>query len=234
MVTLNMKPIMPDDPFLNFMADPPNWSDDPVAMSCASYRLWKTTGERYARIEQQKPVDEDRDMANALRAYYRERTQDILFRTLKSAKGQAVSDFRRKLHLISMDQLIITQAELGMLYRLPYFYHEDLAIDRVVARTKTSMSDVWTHWPERNVATLQPLERVFKSRKHSENWQYWFVGPSNQAYMLMLHRDNPLLNMFDAVFQQPTVRLEFLSYSRNLRYPEHNFYQIHQPTLANV
>lgn len=236
MVTLTLKPIMPLDPFLNFMADPPVFSDDPVALSCASYRLWRTTGERFARLERLTPEPEDRAMAEALKLYYREKTQDTLFLTLKAVKGQAVSDFRRKLHLISMDRLMITQAELGLVYRLPYFYHEDLAIDRVVASTISTVPRP-EHQPGsavRETWCLQPLQRIFKSRKHSETWQFWFTDSDKEAYMLSLHRDNPLLQMFDTLFDKHELTLEFVRFQRSLRYPSHWYHQIYQPKLAYV
>lgn len=176
------------------------FKEDPVALAFASYRIWKTTGARWSELETCSATNEDHAQAEQFRKYYRGRlTWSIL-----KGQGKAPSSFRRKLYELVNGTLVITKGELGMLHRLPYFYEEDQAMDEVVAVTTT------VDKPTRHSAvhTFRLLKRILKSRRAGDFHQFWLTAEnSQQAFLLTVKGDNPLLSLVESIVQQPSFSL---------------------------
>ena len=150
------------------------FEQDPIALGCAAYRIWtenRTT--RWMDFEHLTVEAEDREHADRIRKYYQERTSHILIDILKNGPT-AVSEFRKKLSLIVHNQMHeYTAQDRGILYKLPYFYNEDTALERLFttnapAEYYLSLEDRRAH-PEQFRLTL--LDSVLVSRKHSETTQ---------------------------------------------------------------
>jgi hypothetical protein len=175
-------------------------TDDPIAMSCASYRLWKESGARWLELEQMKPTADDRVQADDIRSYYRGRL------TWSALKGQTtVSQFRKKLHALVTGNLDITKDELGILYRLPYFYAEDTGLDHVMSQTQSaSMADAAT---AKIAGKFTLVKKIFCSRANARShWQFWFVrNTSPVPFMVEIRDDNVLYKLFDTLTQQPQM-----------------------------
>jgi len=174
--------------------------DDPIALAFASYRVWKNTGVRWADLEKCPVFDEDRVDAENFRNYYRGR---ITWSLLKS-KEKEPSAFRRKLYALVNGTLTLTKDETGMLYRLPYFYEEDQAMDEVVEATDTVRE------PKRHRATynFRLLKRILRSRRAGDFHQFWLSAENSQeAFLLTVKGDNPLLSLLESIVQQPSFSL---------------------------
>jgi hypothetical protein len=180
---------------------------DPVACACASYRVWKENpARRWEDLSTVVVWQDDIDQAQALRKYYRER---LVMSTLKNCNGNT-SEFRRKLGALVTDQLKITKEELGMLYRLPYFYAEDLDIDYVAENTTNSkqISLVPTDLHP-VVLTFFPLRKILRSRRSGEVNQYWWTAePGGVPFAFSVRTDNPLMSMIDSLFDRDQVQLQ--------------------------
>jgi len=119
-----------------------------------------------------------------------------------------------------VDQLTITQQELGLLHRLPYFYAEDLALDEVFAAT--SEQDRAANILEKQ-GMFRPLKRIMKSRRSGDYIQFWFTSDQvSQPCVLMVKSDNVLLSMIEDLFNRPALALKanlhgthFKSYHKN-------------------
>jgi len=178
-------------------------SDDPIAMSCASYRLWKESGSRWLEIDQMVPNSDDRVRANEICAYYRGRL------TWSVLKGQAtVSQFRKKLHALVTDNLDITKDELGILYRLPYFYAEDTAVDEVIAVTDDSHMVSKIHGlttPLEITSQFKLLRQVLYSRRACEYHHYWLTSDFDPApFMIAVDTKNNMASLLESVLARPT------------------------------
>ncbi len=191
------------------------FSDDPITLACASYRTWtENCNQRWADFDQVVVWEGDRDTASELRAYYRDQTAHVLFDVLKHTNNQRpVSEFRRKLSLLVNNQLVITQAEIGLLHRLPYFYAEDLALDEIARVTESVARSPFDDSPFDEVETLsgqfQLLKKVLRSRRSGEHYQYWFTSNlSPAAYLLSVKSDNPLRTMIESVVNRPSLQLK--------------------------
>ena len=187
------------------------FSDDPITLACASYRTWtEHPDQRWTEFDKVVVWEGDRDTASELRAYYRDRTAHVLFDVLKHTNNQRpVSEFRRKLSLLVNNQLVITQAEIGLLHRLPYFYAEDLALDEIARVTESVARSPGVYEVETPTGTFQLLKRVLRSRRSGEHYQYWFTSNlSPAAYLLSVKSDNPLRTLIESMLTLPSLQLK--------------------------
>jgi hypothetical protein len=177
--------------------DPVVFKDDPVALAWASYRQFKSHGSRWVDLDTVTATPEDREKSAEIRKYYADR---IMITMLRS---KTVSEFRRKLYGVVTNTLQLNKTDIGLLHRLPYFYEEDLAIDRVVAQTQS----VTMHMPaERVTAQFTVIESIFKTRKTGEYTQFWLKSDQHTApFMLIIKNDNPYFKFVTKILQQPVT-----------------------------
>ena len=179
-------------------SQPVVFKDDPVAMAIAVHRRWKeapAVGNRWADLESAQIISEDREASAALRKYYADR---IMITMLGNNK---ISEFRRKVYGVVTNSLSLNQSEIGLLYRLPYFYQEDLALDRVMEQTTPLAQREIT---ERIQGRFTVIERVLRSRKTGDYTQLWMTREGSTApYMITVKCDNPYHRMIVALLEQP-------------------------------
>ena len=185
--------------------------DDPVALACCSYRIWKQGGHRWAELTTMIVSEEDRREAEALKSYYRER---LVFEALKKTGEANVSGFRKKLALLVADNLDITRDEIGMLMRLPYFYEEDRAVDALVAATSPAQEYLKSHEVK---TTFKLHSRVFRSRRSGDYYDYWMTTDhSPAAYLFVMRHDNNLRLLIESLLDKPFPMKANL-YTHNMR-----------------
>jgi hypothetical protein len=173
------------------------FKDDPVAMAWASYRRWKDGDSRWIDLEEVTVTEEDRAKSTEIRRYYADR---ILITMLKNKQ---VSEFRRKLYGVVTNSMQLNKSDVGLLHRLPYFYEEDLAVDRVVERTQGLTERTET---DRIQAQFTVLERVFKSRRSGEYTQFWMQSNSHSApFAMVVKHDNPYYRLVNAIMSRPVT-----------------------------
>jgi len=179
-------------------AQPIVFKDDPVAMAVSVHRCWKaspTSGARWADLETATITEEDRLVSEQLRKYYADR---IMMTMLGNTK---ISDFRRKLYGVVSNTMSLEKKDIGLLYRLPYFYDEDLAVDRVMAQTESVKERVPT---ERIQSRFTVIERVLRSRRAGDYTQLWMTREgSNAPYMITIKCDNPYHRLIVNLLEQP-------------------------------
>lgn len=173
------------------------FKDDPVAQAWASYRRWKDGGSRWVDLEEVTVTEEDRVKSTEIRRYYADR---ILITMLKNKQ---VSEFRRKLYGVVTNSMPLNKGDVGLLHRLPYFYEEDLAVDRVVEQTQGLTERVET---DRVQAEFTVLERVFKSRRSGEYTQFWMKSDRHSApFAMVVKHDNPYYRLVNAIMSRPVT-----------------------------
>jgi hypothetical protein len=174
------------------------FKDDPVAMAIAVYRCWKETpamGIRWADLEDAVITAEDRQVSAELRKYYADR---IMITMLGNNK---ISEFRRKLYGVVTNSMSLNKSDIGLLYRLPYFYEEDLAVDRVMERTQSVQKREPT---DRVHGCFTVIERVLISRRAGDYTQLWMTRKGSSApYMITVKSDNPYHRLIIKLLEQP-------------------------------
>lgn len=203
-------------------SEPITFKDDPVTLSCASHRAWKENfANRWLDLGAVVPNEQDRITAESLKAYYRRR---MTWQALKT--GQGTTSLRRKIGAIASGTHSYTKEDIGLLHRLPYFYTEDLAQDRVFEVTQDADTSFGS---AEFCGTLRPLERVLRSRRIGEYIDfYWVSDQSTAPYMLVVKADNPLISIIEALFRQPETKIKAQIYTKHPRGYYHNrmYYQL--------
>lgn len=149
---------------------------DPVAAAHASWRLAQNGGTAWADLDDVTVLPEDEQAAQRIRAYY---GPNISMRVLKNLP---VSPFRVKLAKFLLGEIQLTEGEIGLAYRLPYFYYEDLEIDRVSQQwpgvtDHAEYANMLSRARNQNLGvelTLQPEAHVYSSRRGQSKNQWIF------------------------------------------------------------
>jgi hypothetical protein len=174
------------------------FTDDPVAMAVSVHRRWKETptiGIRWADLEDAQLTDQDRQTSVELRKYYADR---IMMTMLGNNK---ISEFQRKLYGVVTNSLSVNKNEIGLLYRLPYFYEEDLALDRAVVLTQPVQR---RDSAERVEGCFTVIESVLRSRRSGDYTYMWMTCKGSSAlYLLTIKSDNPYHRLVTKMMEQP-------------------------------
>ncbi len=176
------------------------FSDDPLALSCASWRIFKDMPERrWTNLDVVKAASEDRAMAQRIRDYYNQRY------TMQALKGRQLTEYQQKTAQFLSGLYHLTADELGLLYKLPYFYTEDCGIDSVVESTQSYERSLnRTH----NKYVLAPVKEIFRTRKSGEIVQFWYRDQDQHAVLIQCRGTDPLLPMLRGLFSQPQIQVQ--------------------------
>ena len=185
------------------------FSDDPVALSIQSYLIWKSNPHRkWVPVDEVGRVTpEARAMAQELRTYFLHRN------TMKILTGQQPTEFQNKMMGLLSDTRPLQQDELGILYRLPYFWQEDLALDQVFeGAANIDVKPAGPHLPVWHTVTthacLTPIREVLKSRKSGDFVQFWFATHDGERCMYAVRADNSLISMFRSLFRRESIQIK--------------------------
>ena len=177
-----------------------SFSDDPLALSCASWRIFKDTPERrWTNLDVVKATSEDRAMAQQIRDYYNQRY------TMQALKGRQLTEYQQKTAQFLSGLYHLKTDELGLLYKLPYFYTEDRGIDSVIESTQSYKRHLnRTH----DKYTLTPVKQIFRTRKSGEMVQFWYQDQDRHPVLIECRGTDPLLNMLRGLFSQPQIQVQ--------------------------
>lgn len=181
------------------------FQDDPVAMACAVHRSWKThETPQFSELESAEIEPEDRDRAEAIRRYYGAKFVEMALR------GYQLSEFRLKLAEVLDGRRQLAESEVGMLYRLPYFYDEDTDTDWIYANTASGQTLEYYRGLEHVVKplTLTPLRQVLRSQRLGDSIKYWFVTQHGHPAVISVAKSNPLNAMMSSLFELPQLKVQ--------------------------
>ena len=185
------------------------FSDDPIALSIQSYLIWKNNPHRrWVPVDEVGRVTpEARDMAHNLRTYFLHRN------TMKVLQGQQPTEFQNKMNGLLNDIRPLPQDEMGLLYRLPYFWQEDLALDQVFeGATNIEAVQAGPGLPViRHLTThvqLTPIREVLRSRKSGDFVQFWFADSAGQRHVYAVRSDNALISVFRSLFKRESIQVK--------------------------
>jgi len=180
------------------------FEDDPIALSCASYRMSQAGYGQYHDFDRLKAEPEDRQQAQNIRNYYRAKiTWQLL---VKTQHQQPTTPFRQKLMGMIENTYQITQNDLGILYRIPYFYQEDTAHDAIFADLP-NYELIKVHG-ENIEETFVLMQQVSVMRKARDTVQYWLRAEKTIVpCMAVIDSRNMLKPLLDSVLSRGPVRL---------------------------
>lgn len=185
---------------------PLEFEDDPVAMACAVHRSWKTDGTGQSLDLGSIPVEpQDRSRADAIRRYYSAKFVEMALR------GHQVSEFRLKMAEVLDGRRQLVESEIGLLYRLPYFYDEDTETDWIYENTASDQTlDYYRNLDAIiQTLTLTPLRKIFRAQKNGNSTvRYWFLTQHGYPAVMSVAGSNPLNSLMNSLFQLPVLHVD--------------------------
>jgi len=210
------------------------FAEDPFALAAASYRYWVTgRGTRWRELNEAEVEGQDRERGSEMRRYYAGR---LLWHRLRDTSGQPLSEFRQKLAGLIEGTYQLRHKDLGLLYRLPYFYAEDLAHDRIFGDPGVRNTRQQKHEALMDVtAKLELQEQVLISRRGRDLMQYWLRSDrADRPLAIVVAMDNPVRSLLESVLQRGPVMLTANWHPQYMRgyHRGQSYYQLGQFKLA--
>lgn len=182
-----------------------SFPDDPLALSCASYRIYKENpARRFTNIDLVNATQEDRIQAQAIRDYYNQRY------TMKALKGKELTEYQKKTAQFLSGLYHLTTEEIGLLYKLPYFYDEDLLVEQVVNQTTSytpQMTPLVAELKDLTEYELTPLVKVLISRKRSEFTHFYFKDQHGHAVLITCPHNDRFAYTLNKLFDRPILKV---------------------------
>lgn len=183
--------------------------DDPLALSCAVYRNWiLNQTARFQELEYAEATPEDRERAQQIRDYYTKKFAHAVL------LGRELTNFRKAAsELLNSHDQNLPESKLGMLYRLPGFYHEDTETDRVFEQITPGVAQHVIDFRSRVSPTepqlfkLTALTRIRHEAKPTEKTRFWFRTDHGHALSITVANNNLLFPLMESVFNLGQVRM---------------------------
>jgi hypothetical protein len=219
---------------------PAVFKEDPIALSCASYRRAAETGMtvRFQDLNQCIAQPQDRDMAKQVRQYYQNK---IAVKTLTSP--QPLTPFYHDLYEMLLGQVELQQRHIGMIHRLPYFYVEDQNREQLKQLIKDkSLTPDWIgnamllangnaiSLAGKETHALTPVMKIFRSRRGSESQEYWFQNHVGQPVMWSVLNGNALRSVVDSLFMRSQISVS--AYFHTGQVAGQDFYHYYMSDVA--
>lgn len=177
---------------------PLSFADDPIALSCASWRMDQQGLGSYVDLNTVTVESEDRVLAAQVRKHFLDKL------TLQKLRGGSQSQFRTKLGAFLVGNHELTKDEIGLLYRLPYFYHEDQCVQQVMDQTH----QVELLNPAADATmTLTGVQKIWRHRRTGQATQFWFRNQHNWPVELVVLHTNPLHGVIDSLYDMGAFKI---------------------------
>jgi hypothetical protein len=122
-------------------------------------------------------------------------------------RGKEFTKFQELMLGFLTDAKPLRRDELGMLYRLPYFYVEDQELETLFSTaTSIDLEKFPTHQCT-TTATIKPVKEILRSRRSSDYCQFWFKDSDNVLFLLEVKSDNNLIKLFRNLFALPEMKV---------------------------
>ncbi len=204
---------------------------DPLLLSCSLKDLYEQTGIHYSMDDSrvaEHANSEIKDRAEQVRKYF---TKKFFWSNL--ANKFQLSDFRTRVcYLLENRVRSCKEQDIGIYYKLPYFYEEDMIYEEF--KKKYNTTDVPSVYrvqqSERVKLTLTYLKSTSSRQRKRNIKRFWFTD-NTYLYNIDIANDNPLLEMFNQlVIEKMTVTLD--TYYNVDRVDQMYFYKLFKFSLA--
>lgn len=175
---------------------------DPFALSMAAHRLAAMSefAVQYPSLDHIEPAQEDRARAQDMRRYYRDRFM------LKVLRGQPLTKFQRTVQDLLEDRVPFQNQHLGIVYQLPYFYHEDLAHDALCQ--ELAQTGPMPDGPETTAQQLRAKRTVLRVRKHTKVREFWWQDSVGRPVLWVVNVDNTLMSMVKGLWEHGIIDVQ--------------------------
>lgn len=208
------------------------FKDDPLVLACSLKDLVETQ-QGYYPLDDPRVIDnvteEIRELAERMRKYY---TRKFFWNNL--AGNGRLSDYRgRVCHLLENHVRTCKEQDVGIYYKLPYFYQEDMAYEDFKKQYNTTdVPRVMNNsaLTAKSQLTLTYLKTTTSRQKKRNLHRFWFTE-GTYLFNIEIANDNPLLDMFtQLVVEKMTITLD--TYYNVDRLDQMYFYKLYKFSLT--
>ena len=210
------------------------FKEDPLVLSVSLKDLLDNNPGAYYSLEDDRVAnnvkDETRTLAEQIRKYYGKK---YFWSNLTNARQ--ISDFRGRVCYLLENRIHVCEGkDVGIYYKLPYFYDEDMIYDDFKKQYNTT--DVpqiirgGMNKPVKSQLTLKYLKSTSSRQRKRNINRFWFTD-NNYLYNIEIGNDNPLLDMFKQLVVDK-VEVTFETYYNVDRIDQMYFYKLFNFTLA--
>jgi len=207
---------------------------DPLALACSLKDLFEKT-QCHLSMDDLRVVEnvtEDiLEHAERVRKYY---TKKFFWNNLSGSK---LSDYRSRLCSLLENRIrTCKEQDVGIYYKLPYFYEEDMAYDDFKQQYNTTdiprvLDGSSIRLPtEKSQLTLTYLKTTSSRQQKRNLHRFWFTE-GTYLFNIEITNDNPLLEMFkQLVVEKMTITLD--TYYNVDRLDQMYFYKLYKFSLT--
>lgn len=208
------------------------FKEDPLVLS-VSLKDYMKKVEGYFSIEDprvaENVTDEIRDKAEQIRKYYGKK-----YFWTNLTNNRELSGFRSRVcYLLENRIRNCKEKDVGIYYKLPYFYEEDMIYDDFKKQYNTTdlpRINNNTRIPSKHRLNLKYIKTTSSRQQKRNINRYWFTD-SNYLYSIEITSDNPLLDLFNQVItEKESVTVD--TYCNIDRIDQMYFYKLFKFTLA--
>jgi len=204
---------------------------DALALSWASYDRFQTHGTRWADLNLMTATEECHEQARLTRSYYLGR---YALQVLANGK---CSEYQRKTYEF-LNTGHVLHRDIGLIYKLPYFYQEDQALDQLAQDPDLRQPPVrdntkqYQYWP--TIHQLTPFRTILESRQGGENTLYLWVTENQELVLWRVKQSNPLATMVQDLFERDSICISgaYCRSSQPRATGTLHFYNLVRPMLA--
>lgn len=204
---------------------------DPLVLSCVIKRLSEGNEGVYYSLEDERLLDDikDEDRANAelIRKYF---TKKFFWQNFTDSRS--LSSFRNRVcYLLESHIQECKEQDLGIYFKLPWFYDEDMIYEDLKKKYETVdvpsayIAPIHGVKRTREILDLQYLKTTFCYQRKRKIRRLWFT---DQKYLFCIELEdaNPLIETFiDRLTNEVNVKIE--AFRNHDRIDKMWFYKIH-------
>lgn len=216
----------------NYIEKEKKFKEDPLVLSVSLRDLSSKTEGCHYSLDDSKVIDnitdDIRSLAEQIRKYYGKK-----YFWSNLSNNRQLSGFRsRACYLLENRILNCNERDIGIYYKLPYFYNEDMIYDDFKKQFNTTdLPKLDNSSPTvKHRLTLNYIKNT-SSRQNKRNLnRFWFTD-NTYLYGIEIANDNILLDMFNQLVTEKGS-VTFDSYCNIDRIDQMYFYKLFKFTLA--
>jgi hypothetical protein len=211
------------------------FKEDPLVLSVSLKDLMEHNFGAFYSLEDDRVLnnikDDTRALAEQIRKYYGKK---YFWTNLTNTRQ--ISDFRGRVCYLLENRIHVCEGkDVGIYYKLPYFYEEDMVYDDFKKQYNTTdvphiVRGGFQNKPVKSQLVLKYLKTTSSRQQKRNINRFWFTD-NQYLYNIEVANDNPLLEMFKQLITEDTEITFDTNYNVD-RIDQMYFYKLFNFTLV--
>lgn len=204
---------------------------DPLVLSVSAKELSeKFPGTHYNLYDDKRLLDNISDATKnrveEIRKYY---SKKLFWNNLN---GVDLSPIRHRMSVLLEHKVLeCNDNDIGIYWKLPYFYEEDCVYDDFKEKYNTDrLSPLGNKVSNRFAKRLSFLKTTSSCQKNGKTKNYWFSDDNQDLYAIQLSLGNELLSFFEDILEKNPTPI-FETYLKESKIDKLHFYKLYSYKL---